>query len=163
MTGLPMTRRTLLALAASTAVAASGWSAVAWAELTDDQQQSLLQLARRLYPHDALADEVYAEVLAPLYDLMAGDPALAESVRNGVGSLNDATGGDWFYADANVQIAALIDIESSSFFKAVQEAVRFNLYVQPAVWKLIGYPGSSVEYGGYIDRGFDDIDWLPDD
>jgi len=30
------------------------------------------------------------------------------------------------------------------------------------VWKHIDYPGSSKEYGGYINRGFNDIDWLPE-
>lgn len=28
------------------------------------------------------------------------------------------------------------------------------------LWSRIGYQGSSIEHGGYIDRGFDDIDWL---
>ena len=36
-----------------------------------------------------------------------------------------------------------------------------HLYRNREVWQLVGYEGSSVEYGGYIDRGFDDIDWLP--
>ncbi len=27
--------------------------------------------------------------------------------------------------------------------------------------KMVGYEGSSVEYGGYKERGFSDIDWLP--
>jgi hypothetical protein len=29
------------------------------------------------------------------------------------------------------------------------------------VWPLFGYEGSSLEYGGYLERGFDDIGWLP--
>ena len=28
-------------------------------------------------------------------------------------------------------------------------------------WKKLGYEGSSAEHGGYLHRGFDDIDWLP--
>ena len=40
-------------------------------------------------------------------------------------------------------------------------AVRAELYYLPAVWALLGFEGSSVEFGGYVDRGFDDIDWLP--
>jgi len=31
----------------------------------------------------------------------------------------------------------------------------------PALWKTLGYQGSSIEHGGYLYRGFDDIDWLP--
>jgi hypothetical protein len=30
------------------------------------------------------------------------------------------------------------------------------------VWKVLGYEGPSAELGGYINRGFSDIDWLQD-
>jgi hypothetical protein len=40
--------------------------------------------------------------------------------------------------------------------------VRFRLYDNAGLWKHIDYPGSSKEHGGYINRGFDDIDWLPE-
>ena len=39
-------------------------------------------------------------------------------------------------------------------------ALVVSLYNQPAVWAKLGYEGSSAEHGGYIHRGFDDIDWL---
>jgi hypothetical protein len=26
---------------------------------------------------------------------------------------------------------------------------------------MVGYGGSAIEQGGYINRGFDEIDWLP--
>jgi hypothetical protein len=35
------------------------------------------------------------------------------------------------------------------------------LYNQPDLWAKLGYEGSSAEHGGYIHRGFNDIDWLP--
>ncbi len=31
----------------------------------------------------------------------------------------------------------------------------------PRVAAFFGWEGSSVEHGGYINRGFDDIGWLP--
>ena len=76
--------------------------------------------------------------------------------------LDVAAHGDWLAADREAQIDALKSIEESEFFVAVQEAVRTQLYSDPAVWKLIGYPGPSAPLG-YIDRGFDDIDWLTKD
>jgi hypothetical protein len=36
-----------------------------------------------------------------------------------------------------------------------------SLYNQKEVWPKFGYEGSSAEHGGYIKRGFADIDWLP--
>jgi hypothetical protein len=29
-------------------------------------------------------------------------------------------------------------------------------------WELVGYEGPSFGKGGYLERGFDDLDWLPD-
>ena len=36
------------------------------------------------------------------------------------------------------------------------------VYTSPEVWQRIGYGGSSLEFGGYLGNGFDDIDWLPE-
>ena len=36
-----------------------------------------------------------------------------------------------------------------------------SLYNQKELWPKFGYEGSSAEHGGYIKRGFADIDWLP--
>ena len=35
-----------------------------------------------------------------------------------------------------------------------------SLYNQPEVWEKFGYEGESASKGGYIKRGFDDIQWL---
>ena len=36
------------------------------------------------------------------------------------------------------------------------------IYDNPDVWKAFGYEGAAAHLGGYVDRGFDDLDWLPD-
>lgn len=51
--------------------------------------------------------------------------------------------------------------EQTAFFKKCRGDLVVSLYNQPAVWAKLGYEGSSAEHGGYIHRGFDDIDWLP--
>jgi hypothetical protein len=35
-----------------------------------------------------------------------------------------------------------------------------GLYSQPDIWPYFGYEGPSNDKGGYVNRGFDDIDWL---
>ena len=35
-----------------------------------------------------------------------------------------------------------------------------DLYNQKEIWPIFGYEGESFSQGGYIYRGFDDIDWL---
>ena len=34
------------------------------------------------------------------------------------------------------------------------------LYNQPELWTKFGYEGPSSAQGGYLHRGFNDIDWL---
>ena len=37
-----------------------------------------------------------------------------------------------------------------------------EIYSDPQTWTLLGYEGPSFAQGGYVGRGFDDLDWLPD-
>jgi hypothetical protein len=108
-----------------------------------------------------VADAVYAEAADGF--LAAATPAQRDLVVNGVRALNArAAGGGWLGLEKEAQIAALRAIEDGAFFAAVRAGVRDRLYASPAVWAAIGYPGSSLEFGGYLNRGYGDIDWLPE-
>ena len=113
-------------------------------------------MARLLYPHDALSDATYA-------DIVKGFASDSEVLSACIEALNSARSSEWLALGEDDQIAVMRDIEGGSAFGAVQNAVRIALYNYPDLWKVIRYPGSSLEFGGYVDRGFDDIDWLPED
>ena len=53
-------------------------------------------------------------------------------------------------------------IATSDFFQAIRGKTIAVLYNNPLVWEAFGYEGEAFEYGGYIERGFDDLGWLPD-
>jgi hypothetical protein len=125
------------------------------------ERRALVRMARLLYPHDALDDGIYLEVLRPLLARADSSRPLAANLRAGVAALDAGDAGSWLAAPPDRQLRALERIAGSPFFRTVQTAVRPELYEHPAVWKLIGYQGSSVEFGGYLHRGFDDIAWLP--
>ena len=36
------------------------------------------------------------------------------------------------------------------------------VYSDQRTWELVGYAGPSFDKGGYLHRGFNDLDWLPD-
>ena len=72
----------------------------------------------------------------------------------------DRVGGDWMAAPVPAQMDALRELEGGPTFFYLRNRTIESLYRNPVVWQLVGYEGSSIEYGGYIDRGFDDIDWL---
>ena len=124
-----------------------------------DQQQArlVLTIARTLFPHDFLADSQYMPIVASVDANAAEDADTAQMVQ-------DALAG--FGADFNIlseadREAKLREIEDSPFFKLVYNEALMGLYNNSELWPVFGYEGSSVEHGGYIERGFDDLDWLP--
>ncbi len=162
-------RRFLVAAIAYSGLLSTGMGAAllrassAWAQAANGNADELSRLARRLFPHDGIADAVYAEVIDSILSDSANDAAMTEMLNQAVAALNAAQNGDWFDAGENDQIAAMQAVENEAFFAAISGGVSARFYNHPKVWEHIGYPGSSVEYGGYADRGFDDIDWLPED
>jgi len=162
-------RRFLVATIAYSGLISTGMGAAllrasaAWAQSSDGNADELARMARLLFPHDGVADEVYAEVIDGILTAAASDASMMDMLNEAVMELNAAQGGDWFEAGADEQIAAMQEVEGEGFFAAILGGVRARFYNHPKVWEHIGYPGSSVEYGGYVDRGFDDIDWLPED
>ena len=59
------------------------------------------------------------------------------------------------------RVGVLKQIESTAEFFFVQRfAVRY-FYDNIEVWAAFGYQGASVHLGGYVRRGFNDLDWLP--
>lgn len=135
----------------------------AWAKSAEGSAAELTRMARLLFPHDGVADDVYAEVMDGILGDAASDASLHGMLNEAVGALNAAQDGDWFEAGESEQITAMRAIEDRPFFGAILGNVRARFYTHPKVWEDIDYPGSSVQFGGYLDRGFDDIDWLPKD
>ena len=59
------------------------------------------------------------------------------------------------------RVALLQRIEPTAFFQKIRGDLVVSLYNQKELWPKFGYEGSSAEHGGYMNRGFADIDWLP--
>ncbi|MEM7685980.1 MAG: hypothetical protein AAF293_14230 [Pseudomonadota bacterium] len=165
-----MTRRQLLSSGTAVGavlVAGPGYlmhTGEAWAsELAHLQPgtfATLVQMARDVYPHDRLADRYYAIAMK------AHDTADAKAlIEEGVATLNSmaVSGGNPSYLDTGWEadrVALLKQIDGTPFFGAVRGSLVVGLYNQPELWPEFGYEGESYSKGGYIARGFDDIDWL---
>ena len=63
--------------------------------------------------------------------------------------------------DWSDRVAFLRGIEQTDFFQKIRGDLIVSLYNQKELWPKFGYEGSSAEHGGYINRGFADINWLP--
>jgi hypothetical protein len=123
--------------------------------------QTLLVMARQLFPHDRLGDQYYAAVVDAVDKRAAGDPTLRKILADGVARLDGARGIPWLQLSNDARIDVLKSTEGSEFFVTLRFATINNLYTNPLVYRFFGFGGSSVEHGGYINRGFDDIGWLP--
>ena len=119
-----------------------------------------LRVSRVMYPHDELPDEAYDKVIRKLEADARDDDAIRATIEQGVAELDAA--GRFVDLDAGAQLQALAAAEGSDYFKLVQAATVVELYDSPLVWEAFGYEGPSVHLGGYLHRGFDDLDWLPD-
>jgi len=123
--------------------------------------QTLLAMARQLFPHDRLGDQYYAAVVDAVDKQAASDAALRKLLAEGVARLDGARGMPWVQLSNGARNAVLKTVEGSEFFTTMRTATINNLYTNPLVYRFFGFEGSSVEHGGYINRGFDDIGWLP--
>jgi hypothetical protein len=142
----------------------------AWAAdtttLTPATLKTLLKVARDIYPHDFLVDSYYITAVKPWDGKAAKDPAVKALLEDGVRRLDQDAKDRHKVAYAQVpweadRIVLLQGIEQTDFFKTVRSDLVVSLYNQEELWPKFGYEGSSAEHGGYIKRGFNDIDWLP--
>ena len=89
----------------------------------------------------------------------------AAGIEEGIGALNSAAqaAGHKSYLAMGWErdrVDLLRAMEDTAFFQQIRGGLVTGLYNQKAVWPLFGYEGASFEQGGYINRGFNDINWL---
>ena len=169
-------RRVFLKGAAATVPAAAVASATglgvtdAWAEdakaLTPATLKTLVKVARDIYPHDFLSDRYYIAAVKPWDGKATDDAAVKAMINDGIARLDQDARDRHKLPYAQVpweadRIVLLQAIEQTDFFKQLRSDLVVSLYNQEELWPKFGYEGSSAEHGGYIKRGFNDIDWLP--
>ena len=82
-------------------------------------------------------------------------------MKAGVADLDAAIGVPFAELSEGNQLEVLVARQDSAFFQKVRGTMIVALYNNPLVWRHFGYEGASFEFGGYLDRGFDDLNWLP--
>ena len=142
-------------------IAPDGAWAMSLTALNEHEAKTLLVMTRQCYPHDNLGDMYYAVVVEALDADAAGNADTAKMIKDGVAKLDSATGIPWLELSDGNQVEVLKGMESDGFFQAVRGKTVVALYNNPLAWRFFGYEGPSAEFGGYFDRGFDDLAWLP--
>ncbi len=122
---------------------------------------TLVAMARQLFPHDALDDAPYAEVVRAIEG--AADDERLGLIVEGVELLDSAMEAPFVALPDERKVEVLKEIEGSDFFNDIRGATVRTLYRNPVVWARFGYEGPSSHLGGYVKRGFDDATWVPDE
>lgn len=130
--------------------------------LTDEARSTLIRVIRVAFPHDSFPDGPYERTADTILKAAEESTWFRVALTQGLLTLAHLAGGDFRDLDEDAATSVLRRIESTEFFGFIRRTTVLNLYDDPEVWEAVGYEGSSVEKGGYVDRGFDDLDWLPE-
>ena len=139
-------------------------STAAWAmetkHVSPKQMATLIRMARDVYPHNHIPDEFYARAMKG-YDSEDSKASVSEGVMTLDKLAQEKGYADYLSASwEDDRVEMLKSIEDSSFFQTVRGNLITGLYNQKEVWPLFGYEGESYSKGGYINRGYNDINWV---
>lgn len=131
-------------------------------QLTDEARRTLIRVIRVAFPHpqvpdgpyERMADRIIAESAEPTWSRMA--------LTQGLLTLDAPDGTPFVDLPDDQALGALQALGDLEFFSSIRRATVLSLYDDPEVWDIFGYEGESFSKGGYLHRGFDDLDWLPD-
>ena len=134
----------------------------AWAlelkALTSPQGTALLSVARTIAPHDGLEDAAYAVVVKAIDAAVSADEHARASVVSGLERL----GTDFASRPEAARIEVLKAVEGTEFFQLMRSTTLGSLYSSAIAYAHFGYEGEAFSKGGYLTRGFSELDWLPD-
>lgn len=156
-----------IALLAGVLSTTAGRHAFAADAVSNDQKLALLRVARDVYPHDeAFIDNgPYQAVVDGIVTEAGKDAKVADLVTKGLADLDARANAvyktNYMGVKGPEQREGLLrSIELTDFFQKIRGGLLFGLYNNKALYPKFGYDGSSWEKGGFINAGFDKIDWL---
>lgn len=129
--------------------------------LTDDARAVLVHAVRVAFPHESFPDGPYERTADKIIEAADASTWLRLLLVQGVASLESLSGGTFRDMDAKDATAILSHVEGTEFFGLLRRTAVLHLYDDQDSWDALGYEGPSFDKGGYVDRGFDDLDWLP--
>jgi hypothetical protein len=117
-----------------------------------------MAMARTIVPHDKLDDAAYALVIKAVDEGALNDDHVRKTIKEGIAGL----GAGFATRPESERSAVLKKIESSEFFQTTRLKTLQVLYATPMAYAYFGYEGEAFSKGGYLERGFNDLHWLPE-
>ena len=122
--------------------------------------EQLISVYRTMFPHDTVPDGFYEHVVRKLDEQATRDETCSRFLSDGIEALSREAGSGWAALPAEARLQALERAEQIPFFQRLRSDFVLYFYNNPAIWPLFGYEGPSNDQGGYLYRGFNDIDWI---
>ena len=130
--------------------------------LTRAQRRTLLKAVRTAFPHRTFPDAPYERATDAVVEQAGSSPRFLAQLLQGLTDLDGQRDRPFAELDEETAAAVLRGADGTPFLTGIVDRVVVTLYSDPEVWELLGYEGPSFDRGGYVERGFDDLDWLPD-
>lgn len=131
-------------------------------EMTEEARQTLIRVLRVAFPHECVPDGPYERTADTILTEAQNETWFRVALTQGLLSLNQLADGDFRILDDDAALRVLRRVEGTEFFGFVRRTAVLNLYDDAEVWEALGYEGASFDQGGYINRGFNDLAWLPE-
>lgn len=128
--------------------------------ISDQQRRTLVDLLRVAFPHDTFPIGPYQRTADAVIDKAAGDPRLLALLTQGLLDVDQQRGIPFSDLDAETAGMVLRGVADTPFFARIVDLAVVTLYDDHEVWDLLGYEGPSFDKGGYLERGFNDLNWL---
>lgn len=131
-------------------------------EFTPEARSILVRVIKVAFPHRGVPDGPYERMADRIIELANESTWFRMKLIQGIATLNSLAGGTFTDLDDAGATQALRHIENTDFFGFIRRTTILEMYEDEEIWEVLGYEGPSFDKGGYLDRGFDDLDWLPD-
>lgn len=130
--------------------------------LPPDALARLVRVIKVAFPHRAVPDGPYRRTAEHIISTAAASSFQTAQLGQGLLSLDALRSRPFADLEPEEALAVLRQIERTPFFQLVRSTTVVFMYSDREVWAVLGYEGESSDKGGYVERGFDDLGWLPD-
>lgn len=131
-------------------------------ELSDEARRILTRIIRVSFPHPQFPDGPYQRMTEKIIEASAESSWFRMALTQGLMTLDTLSDEHFLDLPDDRAIAVLKRIADLEFFAFIRRTVVLNLYDDPEVYEALGYEGESFSKGGYVNRGFNDLTWLPE-
>ena len=138
------------------------YSALNALALTDEAKRTLTRVIRVAFPHPRIPDGPYERMAEKIAAEAEDSTWFRMALTQGLLTLNSLSDAPFVELSDDAALKVLKRIADLEFFGFIRRTTVLHLYDDHEVWEALGYEGESFSKGGYLHRGFDDLDWLPD-